>query len=166
MDREARAARRLGLLLWFRLARAYGQNLRAAAAHLRRWDLTAAQFDVLAQVGAAEGITQGELARRLFVTQGNVAQLVARLEARGLLQREREGRVKRLRLTPAGRRLYSEVVPEQERLQAAQFEALSLEERRRLLALLRKLERARRSPPPASGGRGAARERSRGPWSS
>lgn len=167
MDRDdRRTARRLGLMLWFRLARAYAQNVRAAGEHLRRWGLTAAQFDVLAQVGSAEGITQRDLARRLFVTQGNVAQLVAKMEARGLVERERQGRVKRLRLTPVGRQLYEEVVPQQERLQASQFEALSLEERRQLLGLLRKLERARRAGSSPRGGSPAKRDRRRGPCNS
>lgn len=133
-----------GRLLWFRIARIYGRNLRVSSEHLRRWDLSAAQFDVLAQVGSAEGLTQTELARRLLVTQGNITQLLDKMERSGLLERRREGRTKHLLLTPAGRALYAEVVPAQEALQAQQFESLSAAEQRQLLALLRKVDRAQR----------------------
>ena len=68
----ASAEARLGVALWVRLARAYLRNIRLAEARLRAWDLSVAQFDVLAQVGAQEGIIQQELAQRLLVTQGAV----------------------------------------------------------------------------------------------
>jgi DNA-binding MarR family transcriptional regulator len=140
-------ARRLGDALWGRLARVYERQLRLTAEHLRAWDLSVAQFDVLAQVGRREGMTQHELAARLLVTQGNITQLLDRLERRGLLRRCPEGRIKRLALTDQGRRLSAEVVPAQERFQALQFAALSPEEQQRLLALLRTLQRAQRPSP-------------------
>jgi DNA-binding MarR family transcriptional regulator len=92
-------------------------------------------------------MTQHELAARLLVTQGNITQLLDRLERRGLLRRCPEGRIKRLALTDQGRRLSAEVVPAQERFQALQFAALSPEEQQRLLALLRTLQRAQRPSP-------------------
>ena len=154
------ARRRLGVALWARLARIYGRNLRLAETRLRGWDLSVAQFDALAQIGAHERLTQQELAQRLLVTQGNVTQLLDRLERRGLIRRCPEGRLKRLMLTEEGRRLRAEVVPGQEQFQVEQFAALSEDEQRRLLALLRKLQRAQRAqradgapeeacPPPA-----------------
>ena len=39
------------VLAWMRLARVYQKVDRASAAHLRRWGLSVAQFDVLARVG-------------------------------------------------------------------------------------------------------------------
>ena len=42
---------RLGLLLWFRLSRFYNKSIRETNQHLKRWNVSAAQFDVLAQVG-------------------------------------------------------------------------------------------------------------------
>jgi DNA-binding MarR family transcriptional regulator len=136
--------RRLGVALWGRLARFYERQLRLAGGHLRAWDLSVAQFDVLAQVGAHEGMTQLDLAERLLVTQGNITQLLDKLERRGLLRRCPEGRLKRLVLTEAGRRLRDAVVPAQERFQAQQFAPLSLAERHQLLVLLRKLQHAQR----------------------
>ena len=134
--------RRPSVLGWLRLLRV-GQKLdRALAAQLRRWDLNLAQFDVLAHVGADAGITQQELADSLLVTKGNVAQLLARMEGRGLIERRSEGRTNRLYLTEGGRRLFAEAVPAHEDLIARRLAALSEGEQRQLLDLLRKLDRS------------------------
>ena len=130
-----------GLLAWLRLARVFQKIDRGSAEHLRRWDLSVAQFDVIAHVGAAEGITQQELADRLLVTKGNVSQLLDRLLKRGLVRRCQEGRAQRLSLSLAGRALFDEVVPAQERYIASRMAALSLDEQRQLHQLLRKLDK-------------------------
>ena len=137
---DAAHERRLGVALWARLARVYGRNMRLAEGRLRDADLSVAQFDVLAHVGAHEGITQQALAQRLLVTQGNITQLLDKLERRGLIQRCPEGRLKRLVLTEDGRSLHDRVVPGQEQFQAEQFAALTHAERRQMLSLLRKLQ--------------------------
>ncbi|HEV7126885.1 MAG TPA: MarR family transcriptional regulator [Ktedonobacterales bacterium] len=133
---------RLAVATWMRLARVFLKVERAGTEQLRRWDLSMAQFDVLAQVGAAEGMTQQELADVLLVTKGNVCQLLDRMERSALLRRSQEGRVNRLYLTEAGRRLFNEVVPAHEALLAAQLGTLSLAEQRQLLDLLRRVDRA------------------------
>ncbi|HEY8492104.1 MAG TPA: MarR family transcriptional regulator, partial [Dehalococcoidia bacterium] len=94
------------VLAWLRLARVFQRLERALVQQLRAWDLSLAQFDLLAHVGAAEGLTQQELADRLLVTKGNVCQLLEKLERRGLVVRRPEGRANRLFLTPAGRALF------------------------------------------------------------
>ncbi len=129
------------VLAWLRLARVYQKIDRASAEHLRAWDLSVAQFDVIAHVGAAEGITQQELADRLLVTKGNICQLLERLERRGLIIRRQEGRANHLFLTEAGQQLFAEAVPAQEKMIAGQFSALSPADQQRLLALLRQLDR-------------------------
>jgi DNA-binding MarR family transcriptional regulator len=134
--------RRLGVALWTRLARVYGRSVRLAGVHLRAWDLSVAQFDALAQIGAHEGVTQRELAQRLLVTQGNMTQLLDKLERRGLIRRCPDGRLKRVVLTDAGRELRDNALPGQERFQTERFAALTLAEQRTLLALLSKLQRA------------------------
>ncbi len=115
---------------------------RALDEQMRPFGLSNAQFDVLAHVGAAEGITQRELADSLLVTKGNVAQLLDRMEGRGWILRRREGRTNRLFLTDEGRRLFAEVVPTHETLVDERLSALSREEQQRLHELLRKLDRA------------------------
>jgi DNA-binding MarR family transcriptional regulator len=130
------------VLGWLRLMRVFQKVDRASAEHLRAWGLSVAQFDVLAHVGAGEGIKQQEVADSLLVTKGNVCQLLDRMEARGLIVRRREGRTNRLFLTDAGRQLYDEVVPSQEEMVAGRFAALSEEEQAQLYELLRKLDRS------------------------
>lgn len=137
--------RRVGVLAWLRMMRIVHRNDQAAAEHLRRWDLTHAQFDVLAHLGAANGLlTQTDLASRLFVTQGNITQLLDRLERRGLVQRCPEGRSNYLSLTAEGKRVYEEVVPAQEDWQAERLCGLDEAEQQELLRLLSKLDRTLR----------------------
>lgn len=131
-----------GVLAWLRLARIFQKIDRATAEHLRTWDISVAQFDVLAQVGAAEGLMQQELADHLLVTKGNISQLLERLERRGLIRRSPDGRAMRLALTEEGRRLVDEVVPRQEHLIAERLSVLCADDQVALLRLLRKLDRA------------------------
>lgn len=136
--------RRPSVLAWLRLLRVALKVERALGEQLRVWGLNNAQFDVLAHVGVAEGITQQELADSLLVTKGNVTQLLARMEERGLILRRREGRTNRLFLTDEGRRLFAEVVPAHEALIDERLSVLSQGEQDRLHELLRKLDRALR----------------------
>lgn len=130
------------VLAWMRLARVFQKVDRASAEHLRAWGLSIAQFDVIAQVGSAEGLTQQELADRLLVTKGNICQLLDRLEQHGLIRRRQEGRVNHLFLTDAGQRLYQQTVPAQEAFVAERFAALAPTEQAQLLTILRKLDHA------------------------
>ena len=129
-------------MVWLRLARVFQKVDRASDAHLRGWGLSVAQFDVLAQVGTAEGMTQQELAQSLLVTKGNVTQLLDRMEKSGWIRRRQEGRCNRLVLTDEGRRLYAGVVPAQEDLITRLFAPLSPGERAALLSALRRLDHA------------------------
>jgi DNA-binding MarR family transcriptional regulator len=129
-------------LAWLRLMRVFQKVDRVSGEWLRAWDLSVAQFDVLARVGAMEGIVQQQLADSLLVTKGNVCQLIDRMEGRGLILRRREGRTNRLFLTDEGRRLFDEVVPAHEAFIAERFSALSPVEQGQLHELLRKLDRA------------------------
>ncbi|WP_010272198.1 MarR family winged helix-turn-helix transcriptional regulator [Paenibacillus senegalensis] len=131
---------RRGLALWFRLSRFYNQSVRETNHHLKQWDMTAAQFDVLAQVGAAGRLTQQELADKLVVTKGNITQLLARVENLGWIIREQNWKTKYVSLSETGRKLYQQVVPVQEQFQAAQFSKLTEDEQKQLLVLLKKLQ--------------------------
>ena len=130
------------MLAWLRMLRVSQKVERDLAEQLKIWGLNNAQFDVLARVGAAEGITQQELADSLLVTKGNVAQLLDRMQKRGLIERRPQGRINRLFLTEEGRRTFAEVVPTHETLIDEQLSVLSEEEQRQLFELLRRLDRA------------------------
>ena len=136
--------RRPSVLAWLRLLRVSQKVERDLARQLKLWGLNNAQFDVLARVGAAEGITQQELADSLLVTKGNVAQLLGRMERRGLIERRSQGRTNRLFLTNEGRRTFTEVVPAHEALIDDRLSVLSEEDQKQLFELLRRLDRALR----------------------
>jgi len=144
---QSRGLRQPAVLGWLHLLRISHRVLQAATDQLAPWGLSNAQFDVLANVGASEGISQLALARRLSVTQGNVAQLLSKMETQRLIQRVVEGRSKRLYLTPTGRALFDELVPVHEDFIADQVGVLSPDEQRELMRLLAKLDRAQRRLP-------------------
>ena len=68
--------------------------------------LTQRQFAVLAAAAAAEGLTQSDLVRATGIDRSTLADLVARMIRKGLLERERsatDGRANSVRLSDAGR---------------------------------------------------------------
>ncbi len=136
-----RGVRQASVLAWMRLARVFQKISAISARQFREFDLSQAQFDVLAQIGAAEGLTQQELARKLLVTKGNISQLLARMEQHGLIERVQDGRCNGLHLTATGRELARTVVPQHEALISGLLAPLSEAEQRELLRLLRKLDR-------------------------
>ena len=147
MDIESRhrARRRPGsvaVLGWLRMARFTNKVTRIGGEQLRRQGLSLGQFGVLAHVGAAEGMSQTELADALSLTQGNVCQLIDKLERAGLLLRRPEGRTNRLYLTERGQALYDDVVPAHEAVIEELFSGLSPQQQAELLTLVRTLDRA------------------------
>lgn len=138
------------VLAWLRLARVYHKIDRRTAETMRKHDLSVSRFDVLNHAGAKEGRSQQELADALLVTKGNVCQLLDAMEADGLVERRRQHRTKRIYLTDKGRQLRSDLVRIQEEAVVTDFSALSPDETRTLLQLLRKvdhsLDRSDRSP--------------------
>ena len=131
---------KLGYLIWFRLARVYNQNLKSTNIHLKEWDLTTAQFDVLSHIANEHPIMQQELADKLFVTKGNITQLLNKLESLGYIRREREWKTNFLYLTPEGKELFDEVLPAHLEYQADQYKQLTKDEKKQLLQLLKKIQ--------------------------
>jgi hypothetical protein len=80
------------VVAWLRLLRVAQRGEQDLGEQLKGWGLNNAQFDVLAHVGANEGVMQQELADSLLVTKGNIAQLLDRMQKRGLIERRPEGR--------------------------------------------------------------------------
>jgi DNA-binding MarR family transcriptional regulator len=134
--------RQPAVLAWLRLARVFQKIDTRSERFFRTQELNTAQFDVLAKVGAASGITQQELASALLVTKGNISQLLSRLEHDGLITRRQEGRANCLFLTERGQARFEQAVPQQEALIAELLAPLTPEEQLTLLRLLRKLDHA------------------------
>lgn len=132
--------RPLSVLVWLRLIRVVQKVSRAATELMQNADLSGPQLDVLATVNTAEGMTQQQLADQLHVTKGNVTQLLDKLEKKGLLKRQKEGRISKIFLTAQGTNLVARVLPDHDRFITKQFTGLTLEEQQQLLALLRKID--------------------------
>jgi DNA-binding MarR family transcriptional regulator len=110
---------------------------------LKKHKLTLAQFDLLAMLLGLEGLNQQELADKLAVTKGNMVGLVNRLSRRGFVRRvpSRKGRrANVIRLTAAGRKLVTAVLPDHLRLVSAMLSPLTSSEQEKLRTLLRRLD--------------------------
>jgi len=135
------------LRLWLRLLSTTNLIETEVRARLRdRFASTLPRFDLLAQLDhAPDGLTMGELSRRLMVTNGNVTGLVARLIREGLVERRVDAadrRSARVRLTPAGRRAFSAMAPAHAGWIDRLFDGLDATERALLSQLLGTLKHA------------------------
>jgi MarR family transcriptional regulator, organic hydroperoxide resistance regulator len=96
------------LRIWFRIIRLNRRASNAVAAELRMLGLSIPQFDLLSTLTEREGLSQQELAERLYVTKGNVSGLLDRMVEAGLVERRSipgDRRSNALYLTPKGRDL-------------------------------------------------------------
>ena len=96
------------LRVWFRFLRLHRRASIAIAADLRALGLSIPQFDLLSTLTEREGLSQQELAQRLYVTKGNVSGLLDRMVEAGLVERRAtpdDRRSNALHLTPKGRSL-------------------------------------------------------------
>lgn len=73
--------------VWLRFVRLNRRLYAAITAELRDIALSVPQFDVLSTLSEREGLSQQELADRLYVTKGNVSGLVDRLVRGGFAER-------------------------------------------------------------------------------
>lgn len=93
------------LRVWFRFIRLNRRVTAAMSGELRGLGLSIPQFDALSTLTEREGMSQQDLAARLYVTKGNVSGLVDRLVEAGLVERRAivgDRRSHALHLTPAG----------------------------------------------------------------
>lgn len=94
--------------VWFRFMRLHQRLLGQMTSRVRALGLSISQFDLLSTLTEREGISQSELAERLYVTKGNVSGLVDRLVQAGLVERRAiagDRRSYAMHLTAEGRRL-------------------------------------------------------------
>ncbi len=92
--------------VWFRLIRLEARMQAAVGERLRAIGVSIPQCDVLTTLSEEEGVSQQELAKRLYVTKGNISGLLDRLEGAGLVERRQAASDRRqysIHLTEAGR---------------------------------------------------------------
>lgn len=140
--------RHAGLLSWLHVMRIHAKIQHRSQEQLKQYDLSLAQFDVLAHLSISEGMSQQQLAERLYVTKGNVCGLIDRLSSRGLVQRcdnPDDRRSNMLYLSDKGKALADEVVPAHQRLIEELMGRLSADEQRFLQILLSRLDQSLKS---------------------
>jgi DNA-binding MarR family transcriptional regulator len=137
------------LRVWFRLMRLETRMRTAVADGLREIGLSVPQCDVLTTLTEQEGVSQQDLAKRLYVTKGNISGLIDRLVAAGLVERRAIAADKRqhaIYLTAAGRASAEQAIACQRRFVARTIGRLppdQLSTLERLLVATRDLVRAR-----------------------
>jgi len=105
------------------------------------------QCDVLTTLTEEEGISQQMLAKRLYVTKGNISGLLDRLESAGLVERRSTATDRRsyeIHLTPTGREAAIKAIAIQEALIRATFGRMpdgELETLEHMLVTLREIVR-------------------------
>lgn len=134
---------RLGDFLPYRLSVLSNRISRTLARlYAQRFDLTIAQWRVLAVLGESPGLCADDICRITEMDKVTVSRAVHALRAQGRLERRRDGADRRrshLELTVAGRDVYGRVVPlalELERRLVSRLDSRDLLEFDRLLARL------------------------------
>ena len=136
---------RLELRIWLRLLTCTNLIEHSVRRNLRQtFDFTLPRFDLLAQLDRAQdGLTMGELSRRLMVSNGNVTGLIDRLDGEGLVERRPapdDRRAQLVRLTAAGKKAFDAMTPEHEAWIHDMLGGLDRREMEGLFELLGKLK--------------------------
>ncbi len=118
-------------------------------------DLTQRQYAVLSAVEAREGLTQTDLVRATGIDRSTLADMVARMIAKGLLVRERsqsDARANAVRLSEAGAAVLQEARPKMALADERLMRLVSGSKRETFLAQLRQMvaagDPAAEAPPP------------------
>ncbi len=142
--------------LWFRLVRLETRMQAAVGERLRQIGVSIPQCDVLTTLSEREGVSQQQLAERLYVTKGNISGLLDRLEGAGFVERraaETDRRQYSIYLTDAGRAMAEKAIAVQHRWIASTLGRLSeadLEALERHLLALRDIVREQETPAAAA----------------
>lgn len=127
------------------LVRAYQSFSAYSEAHIRQFDLTPAQFDVIATLGNTNGMSMGEIGERTLITKGTLTGVVDRLIQKQLVIREVPSNNRRnviVQLTPSGQQVFEQVFPTHIAYLKEQFEKLDPSELELLKVLLSRLRQA------------------------
>ncbi len=133
------------LRLWLRLLTCTNLMESEIRTRLReRFDVTLPRFDLMAQLEKVpEGLTLGDLSRRMMVSNGNITGLVERLAELGLIERvphPTDRRAAFVRLTPCGHATFSDMAREHAEWVASLSSGMTEQERATMMRLLAKMK--------------------------
>ena len=145
---QLRAARRRSPLFGrpgFLIRRLHQLHCSLFLEETRAHDITPVQYSLMTALDVRGELEQNSLAWEIGLERSSVAEVVPRLQRRGLLERRRsreDGRVKLIRLTPAGRALLREMARAVQRAHDRTIERLSKPDRDMFLLRLIELVEA------------------------
>ncbi len=127
------------------LVRAYQSFSADSEAHIRQFNLTPAQFDVISTLGNMNGMSMGEIGEKTLITKGTLTGVIDRLIQKQLVVRETPTNNRRsviVQLTPSGQQVFEQVFPAHISHLKGQFEKLDPSELELLKVLLGRLRQA------------------------
>jgi MarR family transcriptional regulator, 2-MHQ and catechol-resistance regulon repressor len=123
------------------LVRTYHAFAAYSEAHVRQFDLTPAQFDVVATLGNTNGLSMSELGEKTLITKGTLTGVIDRLIQKDLVSRDNPPGDRRsviVQLTPNGQQVFPAHIAHLK----TQFEKLEPSELELLKVLLGRLKQA------------------------
>lgn len=124
------------------LVRTYQALVSYSDTHIRQFDLTPAQFDVICTLGNTNGLCMGEIGDRTLITKGTLTGVIDRLVQKQFVYRETPADNRRsviVHLTPAGQELFENIFPAHIAYLKSRFEHLEASELELLRVLLHRL---------------------------
>jgi MarR family transcriptional regulator, 2-MHQ and catechol-resistance regulon repressor len=118
------------------LVRTYQAFSAYSESHIRQFDLTPAQFDVIATLGNTVGMSMGEIGEKTLITKGTLTGVIDRLIQKKLVTREVSPHNRRhiiVQLTAQGEQIFEQSFPAHiahikdrfEHLEPSELEALT-----------------------------------------
>ncbi len=155
---------RLDAFLPYRLSFTAGLvSEHVASSYAEPFDLSTAEWRVLAWVAESDGITQQQICARTRMDKVSVSRAATLLADRGLLKRRahpQDGRARQLVLSEAGVQLHAAIAPRVLAVESAILHHFTAEEADAFAAMLRRIDRvvldmageAAPAPPPEGSG--------------
>lgn len=139
---DAAAYRDLTRRPGFLVRRLHQIHLALFAEECAAFDLTPVQYSIMTAIQRQPGLDQVRLGEQVGIDRATMADVLARLEKRGLVMRRRsgvDGRLKLVSLSASGRRLLVRIDPYAERAHERTVAALPARERRAFIRSLTRL---------------------------
>jgi len=133
------------LKLWLRMLSCTTKIEAEIRSRLRaEFGITLPRFDLMAQLERhPEGLRMGELSKRMMVTGGNVTGITDQLEQENLVVRvpdPKDGRAFSVKLTPAGRKAFTQMAEVHESWVAELLQDISQDDKGQLIDLLSQMK--------------------------
>jgi DNA-binding MarR family transcriptional regulator len=131
-------------LLGYQLRRAQNALFQHFESHLKRYDITPGRLGLLLLIAQNPGVSQSRLAKATGVERSTLGEFIERFVAQKLVERRRtatDRRIYAIHLTAKGRRFLDSIEPEVMEHEQEFGSALSKDELKTLLVLLKRLRR-------------------------